>query len=81
MGVCMSFCFGYPAYKSHLFRAVLRCYVVICGLSGAQSQWPRGLRRGSAVARVLGLWVPITPGACLSLVSVAFCQVDVSASG
>ena len=28
-----------------------------------RSQWPRGLRRGSAVARLLGLWVRIPPGA------------------
>jgi hypothetical protein len=27
-----------------------------------QSQWPRGLRRGSAAARCLGLWVRIAPG-------------------
>ena len=27
------------------------------------SQWPRGLRRRSAVARLLGLWVRIPPGA------------------
>jgi len=26
-------------------------------------QWPRGLRRGSAAARLLGLWVRIPPGA------------------
>ena len=27
------------------------------------SQWPPGLRRGSAAARLLGLWVRIPPGA------------------
>jgi hypothetical protein len=27
-----------------------------------RSQWPRGLRRGSAAARLLGLWVRIPPG-------------------
>ena len=27
------------------------------------SQWPRGLRRGSAAARLTGLWVRIPPGA------------------
>jgi len=26
-------------------------------------QWPRGLRRGSAAARLLGMWVEIPPGA------------------
>ena len=29
----------------------------------SRSQWPRGLRRGSAAARLLGLWVRIPPGA------------------
>jgi hypothetical protein len=32
-----------------------------------RSQWPRGLRRGSAAARLLGLWVRILPGAWLSV--------------
>jgi hypothetical protein len=27
-----------------------------------QSRWPRGLRRGSAAIRLLGLWVRIPPG-------------------
>jgi len=27
-----------------------------------RSQWPRGLRRGSAAARLLRLWVRIRPG-------------------
>jgi hypothetical protein len=27
-----------------------------------RSQWPRGLRRWSAAARLLGLWVRIPPG-------------------
>ena len=28
-----------------------------------RSQWPRGLRRGSAAARLLGFWVRVPPGA------------------
>ena len=28
----------------------------------SRSQWPRGLRRGSATPRLLGLWVRIPPG-------------------
>jgi hypothetical protein len=32
-----------------------------------RSQWPRGLRRGSAAARFLGLWVRIQPGAWMSV--------------
>ena len=42
----------------------------VCGLSLAgivgsnrRSQWPCGLRRGSAAARLLGSWVRIPPGA------------------
>jgi hypothetical protein len=47
-----------------------------------RSQWPRGLRGGSMVARLLGLWVRIPPGhGCLSVVSVVCCQVEVFASG
>ena len=30
-----------------------------------RSQWPRGLRRMSAAARLLRLWVRIPPGACM----------------
>ena len=30
---------------------------------GGRSQWPRGLRRRSAAARLLSLWVRIPPGA------------------
>jgi hypothetical protein len=32
-----------------------------------QYQWPRGLRRRSAVARLLGLWVRIPPRAWMSV--------------
>jgi hypothetical protein len=51
-------------------------------MNGSRSQWPRGLGRGSAAVRLLGLRVRIPPGReCLLLVSVVCCQVDVSASG
>jgi hypothetical protein len=33
----------------------------------SRSQWPCGLRRGSAVARLLGLCVRILPGAWMSV--------------
>jgi len=46
-----------------------------------RSHWLLGLRRGSAAARLLGLWVRIPPGAWMSVVSVVCCQVEVSASG
>ena len=45
------------------------------------SQWPRGLRRGSAAARLLGLWFRIPPGAWMFVVGVVCCQVEVSATG
>jgi len=46
-----------------------------------RSQWPRGLRRRSAAARPLRLWVRIPLGhGCLSVVSVLCCQVEVSAT-
>ena len=32
-----------------------------------RSQWPRGLRRKSAAARLLGLWVRVPPGAWMSV--------------
>ena len=43
-------------------------------------QWPRGVRRGSAADRFLGLRdrIPLGHG-CLFLGIVVFCQVDVSA--
>ena len=45
--------------------------------SHSRSQWPRGLRRRSAAARLLRLWVRIPPGAWMSVVSAACCQVEV----
>ena len=36
-------------------------------ISSRRSQWPRGLRRGSAAAHLLGLWVRILPGAWMSV--------------
>ena len=45
-----------------------------------RSQWPRGLKRRSAAARLLKLWVRIPPGAWMSVVSVVCCHVEVSAT-
>ena len=45
-----------------------------------RSQSPRGLRRSSAAARLLRLWVRIPPGAWMFVVSVMCCQVEVSAT-
>jgi hypothetical protein len=39
-----------------------------CNLYNSRSQWPRGLRRGSAAARLLRLWVRIPPGSWTSVV-------------
>ena len=44
------------------------------------SQWPRGLRRRSAAARLLESWVRIPPGAWIFVVSVLCCYVEVSAT-
>jgi hypothetical protein len=50
-------------------------------VTDGRSQWPRSLRRGSATARLLGLWVRIPPGhGCLSVLSVVCCQLEVSAT-
>jgi hypothetical protein len=47
-------------------------YVAQLCLHNCRSQWPHGLRYGSAAARLLGFWVRNPPGhGCLSLVSVA----------
>ena len=47
-----------------------------------QSRCSSGLKRGSAVARLVRLWVRIPPRAeCLSLLSIVFCKVEVSSSG
>ena len=50
---------------------------------GGRSQWPRGLKGGSAAARLLGLRVRIPPEGqvYLCLVSAVCCQVEVSATG
>jgi hypothetical protein len=36
-------------------------------IAWCRSQWPRGLRRGSTAARLLGLWVRIPPRAWMSV--------------
>jgi len=48
-----------------------------------RSQWPRGLRRGSAAARFPGYWEfqSRRERRCLFLVSVMCCQVEISARG
>jgi hypothetical protein len=47
-----------------------------------RTHWPRGVRRGSAAARLLGLRIRIPPRAGISVsLSVVCCQVEVPASG
>ena len=49
--------------------------------SCCRSQWPRGRRRRSTAARLLGLWVRMLPAAWMSVVSVlCCCQVEFSAT-
>jgi len=52
-----------------------------CNLPECRSRWPRGVRRGSTAARLLGLWVRIPPGAWVYMLSVVCFQVEVSATG
>ena len=47
----------------------------------SRSHWPRGLKRGSAAARLLGLRLRIPPGAWNSVAGVVCCQVHVYAAG
>jgi len=57
-----------------------RCqFIYRCIYSGRQSQWPRGLRCGSAAARLLKLWARIPPGAWMSVCCeyCLCCQVEV----
>jgi hypothetical protein len=51
-------CWGPPCFVAVVVQHVrFSSEVSIC-----QSQWPRGLRRRSAAARLLRSWVRITPG-------------------
>jgi hypothetical protein len=64
----------------HVFDFVKTAFCIVTA-DGSRSQWPRGLRGGSAAARLLGLCVRITMGAwMMSVVSVVCCKVEVSAS-
>ena len=61
--------------------SVLDLYKITPSSNFCRSQWPRGLRRRSAAARLLRSWVRIPPGAWMFVVNVVCCQVDVSATG
>jgi hypothetical protein len=45
--------------KLNFYSYIFTCYIQ----QTCRSQWPRGLRRRSAAARLLRSWVRITPGA------------------
>jgi hypothetical protein len=57
--------FIYPTILSVIFLILRRiqCDIIHVPIP----VWPRGLRRGSAAARLLGLWVRIPPEACTSV--------------
>ena len=61
-------------------RSETKTRIIAGNMWCSRSQWPRGLRRRSTAARLLGLWVRIPPGAWMSVVSVVCCQVQVSAT-
>ena len=48
-------------------KHVNKCLIRHTGTAVSQSQRARGLRRGSAAARLLRLWVRFSPGACMSV--------------
>ena len=52
-----------PLREVHSFLPQEDRYLEILILHKGRSQWPRGLRRRSAAARLLRLWVRISPGA------------------
>ena len=61
--------------RFHATRIIFGTYLL-----HSRSQWPRGLSRRSAAARLLILWVRIPTGAWMSVVSVVCFQVQVSAT-
>jgi hypothetical protein len=69
-----------PLYSTDgLMHSLSKPFFVNCSI--CRLQWPRGLRRGSTVVRLLGLRVRIPPEhGCLS-VSVVYRQVVFSATG
>jgi hypothetical protein len=66
--MCEEYCCSQLSFPQSLI-----CYDGLNKETG-RSQWPRGPRRGSAAARLLGLWVLIPPGAWMSVLSVLCCQ-------
>jgi len=53
----------YPNYNNLYYVLLLLLLLLLL----CRSQWPRGLRRRSAVSRLLGLWFRMPPGAWTSV--------------
>jgi len=72
-----------PCTVISLFRSrnVYLKQIKLLGRWRCRSQWTHDLRRGSAAARLLGLWFRIPPEAWMSHVSAVCYLVEVSASG
>ena len=71
----------YSAVSDRQVRSIDHSWYGFCFVTGiwyGRSRWPRGLRRRSAAARMLRLWVRIPPGAWMFVVMVVCCQVEVS---
>jgi len=72
------------ATKEEISPCSLQYSIQFTGLfyGGYRTRWQRGLRCGSAAARLLGSRVRMPQGyGCLSIVSVECCQVEFSAWG
>jgi len=67
------------SWASVVFSLLVHQIISIFGglLNGRRSQWPRVLRRASAAARLLGLWVRIPPVAWM-FVCCDFCVLSVA---
>jgi len=63
-----------------LLFCFLMCIFVNCICLVCRCQWPRCLRRRSSGHRLLRLWVRIPPGVGMFVVSVVYCQIEVSAT-
>ena len=76
--VCTDIC-GHFIYRTPDLAEVRFSFI---SSVSSRSHWPRVLRRGSAAARLLGLRFRIPTGAWIfSVLNVACCQVEVSATG
>ena len=77
--VCCSCVILQHPYTVKTATLFIFCFIVISALC---SQWQRGQGCGSAVVRLLRLLVRVSPkDRYLSVLSVVFCQVEISASG